>query len=102
VLAAALGVWLRFDAGAWLAGGAVLATFFFGRRLYGAWVGLTLAAALTLVLAVWAPDAPRVAVVFLVATGAWWALRFRDDRAPMNGLVALAALAAAGWLLLAR
>lgn len=72
--------------------------FFLGRRLGGAWVGLLTAAALAATTMALAPSSTSLAEIFLAVMGAWWALRFRDDRAPANGIVALAAFAVLGWL----
>ena len=102
-LAVAAGAWrlLRADGNgrsAVLATAAVGCGFFLGRRLGGAWVGLLTAAALVATTMALAPSGTALAEIFLAVIGAWWTLRFRDDRAPANGLVALAAFVVLGWL----
>ena len=103
VFALTAGVWRLLRAGgsgrsAVLATAAVGCGFFLGRRLGGAWVGLLTAAALAATTKALAPSGTSLAEIFLAVVGVWWALRFRDDRAPANGIVALAAFAMLGWL----
>ncbi len=68
--------------------------FFLGRRLAGARIGLVLAA-LTAGLSL---GGRTQLAIFLAVTGLWWTLRFRDDRALANAIVAVAAFAGLGWL----
>jgi hypothetical protein len=72
--------------------------FFLGRRLGGAWVGLVFTVALAAATAGLALGGTPRAEIFLAVVGAWWALRFRDDRSPANGIVALAAFVVLSWL----
>ena len=72
--------------------------FFLGRRIGGAWGGVLFAAALGAATAGLALGGTPLAEIFLAVAGVWWALRFRDDRAPANGIVAVAAFVALGWL----
>ena len=72
--------------------------FFLGRRLGGALVALLTAGLLAALTAGFAFGNKAQLAIFLAVMGAWWALRFRDDRAPANGLVTLAAFITLGWL----
>jgi hypothetical protein len=72
--------------------------FFLGRRLAGARVGLLMAAVLAALTAGFSLGGRTQLVIFLAVVGLWWTLRFRDDRAPANAIVALAAFAGLGWL----
>ena len=88
-------VWTRkFDATGLLGGGAVVAAFFFGRRVGGARVALLAALMVPVVWLIWPPSLAVAATLFLALAGGWWVLRFADDPAPFNGLVAGTALGA--------
>ena len=72
--------------------------FFLGRRLGGAPVGLLTAGMLAALTAGFSLGGKAQLAILLAVVGTWWTLRFRDDRSPANGLVALAAFIGLGWL----
>lgn len=103
LVALAAGAWRLWHAGGSARGTALMTLtvgcgFFLGRRIGGAWVGGLFAAVLAAAAAGFALHGIALAETFLAVVGAWWALRFRDDRSPANGMVALAAFVALGWL----
>jgi hypothetical protein len=77
---------------------AVACGFFLGRRLGGALVGLLTAAVLAALTAGFSFGNKAQLEILLAVVGSWWALRFRDDRSPANGIVALAAFIGLAWL----
>jgi hypothetical protein len=84
--------------GAALTVAAVSGGFFLGRRIAGAPAGLLTAAVLAALTAGFSLGNRMQLTIFLAVVGLWWTLRFRDDRAPANAIVALAAFAGLGWL----
>ena len=72
--------------------------FFLGRRIGGGRAGVLAAAGLAALTAGFSLGGRALLANFLLVVGLWWMLRFRDDRAPANGLVTLAAFIALGWL----
>lgn len=77
---------------------AVACGFFLGRRLGGALVGLLTAAVLAALTAGFSFGNKAQLAILLAVVGSWWTLRFRDDRSPANGIVALAAFIGLAWL----
>ena len=88
----------EFPTGAALTSLTVVCGFFLGRRIGGAWAGLLMAMVLAVTMAAFAMSFFPPGAIFLAVTTIWWALRFNDNPAPANMLVALMALAALGWL----
>lgn len=103
VVALAEGGW-RFEhsggtwRGATLVAATVACAFFLGRRLAGAWAGLLLAMTLAAIASALNFHGTLALAIFFAVVGAWWARRFQDDQSVANGLVAVAALLALGWL----
>jgi hypothetical protein len=82
----------RFGSVGWCGGSAVVAAFFFGRRVGGRWTGVVGSLTAAAGWLIW-PVSPAVAAALALAlVGAWWVTRFVDDPAPFNGLVAGTAL----------
>lgn len=73
---------------AWLCAGAALPAFFLGRRLGGPWVAVAAVALVPVIWWLWLPEKSVGAGIALGLTGAWWLVRFSDDPAPINGIVA--------------
>ncbi|MBI5770746.1 MAG: hypothetical protein HZA93_23415 [Verrucomicrobia bacterium] len=82
----------KFAGAAWLGGGTLLATFFLGHRLGGRWAGVALAVLVPVGWIGWPPGLDLAAELFLGVFGAWALVRFADDPAPFNGIVAGIAL----------
>ena len=100
-LAAGAWHWLRpgeNSTGAALTGLTVLGGFFLGRRIGGAWAGMLMAFVLAAITAMFALNSFPPGAMLLAVMAVWWALRFKDDPALANVLVAVTALAALGWL----
>ena len=97
--AAALPLATRGALAGWLGSGAVVAAFFAGRR-HNLRTGLATAIAVAGAWMIFRPGDIRSLEVFLAALNGWFALRFRDDRALFNLLVAGSALGALAWVLL--